>query len=166
MSFVDLWEIVISNIWYHNELLLTTTTNAMSVQFWEWTECNIDHEDFKTKFCFEYPTIFIVWYACSGTVSCNVTLLMARVSGVSLYSTCTFRSWNLGGSSGVQFYAVALQSFCTSYVLKLAQIGCKYPSALCCSLRLNNSISRPNGFSGNLRFPKRILVAFVFFRIT
>lgn len=120
----------------------------------------------RQSFVLNIRQIFIVWYACSGTVSCNVTLLMARVSGVSLYSTCTFRSWNLGGSSGVQFYAVALQCFCTSYVLKLAQIGCKYPSALCCSLRLNNSISRPNGFSGNLRFPKRILVALVFFRIT
>lgn len=120
----------------------------------------------RQSFVLNIRQIFIVWYAWSGTVSCNVTLLMARVSGVSLYSTCTFRSWNLGGSSGVQFYAVALQSFCTSYVLKLAQIGCRYPSALCCSLRLNNSISRPNGFSENLRFPKRILVAFVFFRIT
>lgn len=120
----------------------------------------------RQSFVLNIRQIFIVWYAYSGTVSCNVTLLMARVSGVSLYSTCTFRYWNLGGSSGVQFYAVALQSFCTSYVLKLAQIGCKYPSALCCSLRLNNSISRPNGFSENLRFPKRILVALVFFRIT
>lgn len=112
----------------------------------------------RQSFVLNIRQIFIVWYACSGTVSCNVTLLMARVSGVSLYSTCTFRYWNLGGSSGVQFYAVALQSFCIVLFCNL--------SALCCSLRLNNSISRPNGFSENLRFPKRILVALVFFRIT
>lgn len=74
----------------------------------------------RQSFVLNIRQIIIVWYACSGTVSCIVTLVMARVSGVSMYmnSTCRFRYWNLGGSSGVQFYAVALQSFCTSYVLK------------------------------------------------
>lgn len=140
----------------------------MSVQFWERTVCNIDHEDFKTKFCFEYPTN----YYCMVCLQWDCVLYCDTSNGTSQWSVNVHEQYVQVQilESGRQFRctvlccSAAIFLYFMTYFLKLAQIGCKQPSALCCSLRLNNSISRPNGFSGNLRFPKRILVALVFFK--